>query len=335
MTEQMTALRFYGARDMRAETVDRPSQLGEHDVRVAIGAAGICGSDLHVFQTGAYVTQIPVVMGHEFSGTVLEVGSEVAHLAPGDHVVGDSRVFCGACEYCRRGEGNLCVDIGFLGEVRDGAFAEEMAFRASSLVKINPGVPFHLSALAEPLAVACHALSLAPLDECSRALVIGAGPIGALIHGLLKIKGFSASYITDVSEYRRRAVAEKYPAAVVDPQGPYDLVFETTGAAAVMENLVPKVLGKQGFMVMVGLFEDRPHFDFTQLVELEWRVSGCAAFSTELPEAVKILEEHGPEFEHVVSHRLPLTEGRRAFDILLDPAKEAVKIMFVPSEDQS
>ncbi len=331
MDESMKAIRFHGPDDIRLENLNRSGLTGNDQVRIRIGAAGICGSDLHVYKTGAYVTQVPVIMGHEFAGTILEVGKGVHTFSPGDVVVADSKVICGHCAYCNRGESNLCEDIGFLGEVRDGAFADEIVIEESSLVKIHADVPFHLAALAEPLAVAIHALSKTKIEQHSKALVIGAGPIGALIHCLLKVKGFEQVQISDISGYRQRAIEKVYSGSVVDPQEPYDLVFETTGAAAVVKNVLPIVLQKKSTLIMVGLFSNAVPFDFTQLVEKEWNVHGCAAFSSELKDAAKILEKHWKKFEHVVSHRLPLSDYKLVFDMLLDPRKEAMKIIFTPN----
>jgi (R,R)-butanediol dehydrogenase/meso-butanediol dehydrogenase/diacetyl reductase len=330
MTESMMAVRFHGPKNMSHEEVDRPALTGADQVKIKIEAAGICGSDLHVYETGAYVTQIPVVMGHEFAGIVLEVGQEVHLLSPGDHVVGDSRKTCGVCENCTRGEGNLCGDIGFLGEVRDGAFAEEMVIEESSLVKIDPKVPSHIASLAEPLAVALHAISKTNIDQHTNALVIGAGPMGALIHSMLKIKGLHEAYIADISQYRREVIRKSFPESVVEPQGEYDLVFETTGAATAVKEILPQVLALKGTLIMVGLFKDAVPFGFTQLVEKEWTFRGCAAFASELTDAARILEDHWPQFDSIVSHRLPLSDCQKAFDLLLDPRKEAMKIVFSP-----
>jgi len=327
----MKAIRFHGPNDIRLENLNRSGLTGNDQVRIKIGAAGICGSDLHVYKTGAYVTQVPVIMGHEFAGTILEVGEGVHTFSPGDRVVADSKVICGHCTYCNRGESNLCEDIGFLGEVRDGAFANEIVIEESSLVKIHPDVPFHLAALAEPLAVAIHALSKAKIEQHSKVLVIGAGPIGALIHCLLKVKGFEQAKISDISKYRRQAIEKVYRGSVIDPQQPYDLVFETTGAASVVKNVLSNVLQNKCTLVMVGLFSNAVPFDFTQLVEKEWNVHGCAAFSSELKDAATILEEHWYKFEHIVSHRLLFSDCRLAFDTLLDPRKEAMKIVFMPN----
>jgi len=330
MDELMNAVRFHGVKELRFEQVPRPGRLENEAVRVKVAAAGICGSDLHVYETGAYITDAPKIMGHEFAGTVIEVGTRVENISPGDPVVGDSRVACGRCEFCAEGCPNLCYQIGFLGEVCEGAFAEEIVIDQSALVKIDSAVPLDIAALTEPLAVAIHAFRKAKITGTPRTLVLGAGPIGALIHAVAHLKGLTDVSITDVSAFRRKIVNRAFPDSVTDPEGRYDLIFESTGAAAVIGDVVPNLLNKRGTLVMIGLFNAPVPFDFNQIVENEWDVQGCAAFSSELAEAVGLLETDWPSFKHVISHRLALVEYQKAFDLLLPPEKKAMKILFQP-----
>jgi (R,R)-butanediol dehydrogenase/meso-butanediol dehydrogenase/diacetyl reductase len=360
----MGAVRFHAPRNLRFERVPRPREPRGREAKVRIEAAGICGTDLHVYETGAYVTTVPVTMGHEFSGTVIETGEEVRSLSPGDRVVGDSRVACGECEFCGKGFPNLCASLGFIGEVREGAFAEEILLGEQSLVRIGTSVPLEMAALAEPLAVAIHAFRQAFADPqgpcrpsgtmggstgggptgsaapggtaraCS-ALVLGAGPIGALLYGAARINGLENITVADISRYRRAAMEKAHPGSTADPSAlparKYDLVFETTGSGDVAESLLPRVVKKKGTLVMIGLFRSPPAFNLNALIENEWEVRGCAAFSDELGEAARLLEAHWPVFTHVVSHLLPLREFRGAFDLLLSLEKEAMKVVFQPS----
>ena len=331
MNERMKALRFHAPRDLRLEMVPRPGKPAGNEVKVRVEAAGICGTDLHVFETGAYVTKAPVVMGHEFAGLVLEAGDGVKGLKPGDRVVGDSRSTCGVCDFCRRGHPNLCERLGFIGEVRDGAFAEEILIEEPSLLRIDPSVPAETAALAEPLAVAVHAAGLAGAGTLGRrTLVLGAGPVGALLYEILLLKGLPDILVADRSPYRRGVVERVHPGSTGEPSGRYDIVFETTGSPGVAESLLPRVVQKRGTLVMVGLYRGPVPFDLNALIESEWRVFGCAAFSNELAEAVEILETRWPFFSHVASHFLPLSGYREAFDLLLSPQKNAMKILFQP-----
>ena len=333
MTELMKAVRYHDVKNLQFERVPRPGQPGNRAVKVKVAATGICGSDLHVYQTGAYMTEPPKIMGHEFAGTVMEIGSGVKNLSIGDPVVGDSRVACGRCEFCAGGYPNLCGHIGFLGEVCEGSFAEEIVIDQAALVKIDPNVPFDMAALAEPLAVALHAFSKARITGKPRTLILGAGPIGALVHAVARLNGITDICVIDVSAFRRDAIRQGFPNSVVEPEGQYDLVFESSGAAIVVRDLLPKHLSKKGTLVMIGLFHEPVPFDFNFVVENEWNIRGCAAFSSELPEAVAMLNSHWASFKHVVSHRLPLAEYQKAFDLLLTPEKNAMKILFQPDMD--
>ena len=316
----MKALRFHAPRDLRLEMVPRPGKPSGNEVKVRVEAAGICGTDLHVFETGAYVTKAPVIMGHEFAGRVLEAGDGVKGLKPGDRVVGDSRSTCGVCDFCRGGHPNLCERLGFIGEVRDGAFAEEILIEEPSLLRIDPSVPAGAAALAKEAAP----------SSSRRTLVLGAGPVGALLYEILLLKGLPDIQVSDRSPYRRGVIERVHPGSTDEPSGRYDIVFETTGAPGVAESLLPRVVQKRGTLVMVGLYRGPVPFDLNALIESEWNVLGCAAFSDELVEAVDILETRWPVFSHVASHFLPLAGYREAFDLLLSPQKNAMKILFQP-----
>ncbi len=335
------AVRFLGARRIRWQRVAREPAPGAGRVRVRVLAAGICGSDLHVYETGAYVTKVPVTMGHEYCGEVLEADPGVEGLAPGDRVVGDSRVFCGCCEFCLAGRPNLCAGLGFVGEVCDGAFAEEIVIEAGRLVKISPGVPAAAAALAEPLAVCLHAARLAGEPAAGegapagagagRTLVLGGGPVGALLAAVLHLAGQPPADIAEVSAWRRAALSRFHPGRVLaEPEGAYQRLFDTTGAPAALQRLLPAHLARGGSALILGLFRGPVPFPFTALVESEWRLRGSSAFADELPAAARLLESHWRRLEPAVSHRFPLQEAQAAFDLLLSPKKEALKVLLVP-----
>jgi 2-desacetyl-2-hydroxyethyl bacteriochlorophyllide A dehydrogenase len=330
----MLAARIYKAKDLRVEEALRPEIQSGDQIRVRVSAAGICGSDLHVYQTGAYLTRTPITMGHEFAGQVVEIGTDVRKLQVGDHVVGDSRVWCGSCDYCLQTKYNLCEHLGFLGEVCEGAFTKEIVVAARNLIKIDSRVPGHIAALAEPLAVALHAINQSKAADAKNILILGAGPIGALIHTALQVQGAQDLTVVDISNYRRQAIQALGSGSQITsvPEGSYDLVFETTGASPVLQNLVTKSLRKGGQAILVGLFAQESLFNFTDIVENEWDFKGCACFDTELAAAVNMLERYGDRFDHVVSHQLPVSEAQKGFELLLAPEKAAMKIILNPHE---
>jgi (R,R)-butanediol dehydrogenase/meso-butanediol dehydrogenase/diacetyl reductase len=341
----MEAVRFAGPGDVRWERIPREQAIGAGRVRVRVLAAGICGSDLHVYETGIYVTQIPVTMGHEYCGEVLETGPGVTGLSPGDRVVGDSRVPCGRCSYCAAGMPNLCTSLGYIGEVRDGAFAGEIVIEADRLVKIEASVPPEVAALAEPVAVCLHALGLAgPLaageaappavSPAARVLVLGGGPVGALLATALRVREGLAADVVETAAFRRKVLAGLPVGRVLaEPDGLYELLFDTTGSPGPLQRLLPAHLARHGRAVVLGLFREPFPFDFTALVESEWLLRGCAAFSDELPAAARMLESEWRRFEPAVTHRLPLREAPQAFRMLASPTKEAMKVVLIPEKN--
>lgn len=328
----MIAARIHKAKDLRIEQMTPERIQFPDQVRVKIEAAGICGSDLHVYQTGDYLTRTPITMGHEFSGQVLEIGDNTKNFCVGDHVIGDSRVVCGTCEHCTENLFNLCENLGFLGEVCEGAFTDEIVLSERNLVKIDPRVPAHIGALAEPLAVALHAVNLSRASKAKNCLILGAGPIGALIHTVLKIQDVQDLTITDRSKYRCQVIESlKWGSKVTSlAGGEYDLIFETTGSSTVLREVVPECLGRAGQAILVGLFPKQTTFNFTDVVEHEWDIKGCNCFSDELSIAVALLEKYPDRFEHVVSHKLPVSKVQEAFDLLIAPKKRAMKIILMP-----
>ncbi|NBB83482.1 MAG: alcohol dehydrogenase catalytic domain-containing protein [Alphaproteobacteria bacterium] len=177
----MRAVRLHGIGDLRVEEVADPPAPDGDGVRLAVEAAGICGSDLHNFRTGIWMSRLPSTPGHELVATVEAVGPAVTGLSVGDRVVADSRVPCGTCPACRAGRSYLCPAMGFVGEVNDGGFAPTTVLPEHQVLRLpDPGVPARVAALAEPLAVALHAVNrLAPPAGAACQLPPGDAPRSA------------------------------------------------------------------------------------------------------------------------------------------------------------
>src|SRR5579875_3184935 len=167
----------------RLELVNIPQPVpGTGEVLVRVRACGICGSDVHGYDGSSGRRIPPIVMGHEAAGTVAAVGSAVSDMRDGDRVTFDSTVYCGECEYCRRGEMNLCERREVLGVStpeyrRQGAFAEYVVVPKRVVHPLPANLPFPEAAMVEPLSVAVHAVSLAQVPQNATALVVGAGMI--------------------------------------------------------------------------------------------------------------------------------------------------------------
>ena len=187
--------------------MERPIPTPKADeVLVKLEYVGICGSDMHYYETGAigdYVVKPPFVLGHEPGGTVVEVGSNVKHLKVGDRVALEPGKTCGHCEFCRQGKYNLCPDVVFFASPPvDGVFQEYVAHEAALCFKLPDNVSTLEGALIEPLAVGFHAANQGEAHAGQTAVVMGAGCIGLVSMMALKAEGVSRVYVVDVMQKR-------------------------------------------------------------------------------------------------------------------------------------
>lgn len=290
----MRAVQLFGKGDIRFGAVAAPGDPGPGEALLRIEAAGICGSDIHNFRTGQWLSRMPSIPGHEFCATVTGIGPGTEHLAVGDRVVADSRFWCGACEACRYGRLHLCQSLGFVGEVCDGGFAEQAVLPSRLLLKVGHTLPAAVAATAEPLAVALHAVKrLGPAKE-QTVLVTGCGMIGALAALILSRLGIPDLRIADRNRRRAELVARQTGARIVElDQAAFSGVggvIEATGSTSVLDTVLRHMPGS-GRIALVGIFHGGLEIDPNLLVERELALLGCHAFSTELPEAAAALQD--------------------------------------------
>jgi (R,R)-butanediol dehydrogenase/meso-butanediol dehydrogenase/diacetyl reductase len=296
----MKAVRLHDARDLRVEDIEWPGQPQAGHVIVDIRAAGICGSDIHNFQTGQWISRRPSTAGHEFCGRISAVGEGVDTLAIGDLVAIDSRYYCGRCAACLSGRTNVCESLGFVGEVCDGGFAEQAELPARLVFRHDPALPPALAAMAEPLAVALHAIKRLNAPEGEAVLVIGAGTIGGLCGLALSHLHEGRLLFADMSADRARMVADACNGSVValdkaeirqalsDQRLRY--AIDATGSvSAIAKGL--DVLDGGGALALVGIGHGKLDLDPTTLVEREIALVGCHAYERELEDAIALLPE--------------------------------------------
>ncbi|WP_170868804.1 alcohol dehydrogenase catalytic domain-containing protein, partial [Pseudomonas aeruginosa] len=204
----MKALRWHAARDLRLSELERQApRPGEVELEVAY--CGICGSDLHEYQSGPHSIpqaeahplsgcRAPLTLGHEFCGVVAALGPGVEGLRIGDRVAVEPEYRCGECRYCREGRYNLCESMGFIGLMGDGGFAERARVPAYMLHRLPDAVGFRQAAVLEPAAVALHALRRSSLAPGQRCAVFGLGPIGLLLVMLARLRGIEDIAAVDV-----------------------------------------------------------------------------------------------------------------------------------------
>lgn len=335
----MRAVRLYAARDLRVEEIEAPGVPAPGAVRVRVTAAGICGSDLHNFLTGAWISRVPSVAGHEFAGVVEAVGPGVSALKPGDAVVADSRFACGSCPACRAGRANVCERLGFVGEVCDGGFAETVALPERLLTLIAPTIDPRAAALAEPLAVALHALARLAPEPASPVLIAGCGPIGGLAALVLSRRHDGPVLVADRNAERLArvvAVTGAHPVALdaeavasARAGAPLLAALDATGSSAVIETLAG-LLAPGGRLALVGIGRGSVEIDPTHLVEAEIAILGCHAFRDELAQAAALLPALEADLLALVDETIGLAEVPAAYERLASGRASGLKTIILP-----
>jgi (R,R)-butanediol dehydrogenase/meso-butanediol dehydrogenase/diacetyl reductase len=332
----MKAARLYSAGDLRVEDIAAPGAPGPGEVRIAVRAAGICGSDLHNFRTGQWISRSPSTAGHEFAGVVTDVGQGVAGFAPGDTVVADSRWWCGECEACRAGRPNVCTRLGFVGEVCDGGFAEVVVLPARLVLKHEPTLDPGIAAMAEPLAVALHAVHKQAVPAVEPLLVVGCGTIGGLAALLISRSRGGPLLVSDRNRERAALVAEMTGAMAVDldPASVHAALkgralryaFDATGNAGVLRSVLSLLAGG-GSVALVGISHAPADLDLNLLVEREISLVGCHAFIDELLQAVAMLPALAPALKQLIDAEITIDEVPAAYARLLAGEARGLKTL--------
>lgn len=332
----MKAVRLHDKRDLRVEDIEPPGPPPAGHVTVTVRAAGICGSDLHNYVTGQWISRRPSTAGHEFCGRVAAVGAGVEGLAVGDTVAADSRFWCGECPACRSGRSNICERLGFVGEVCDGGFATKVQLPARLLVRHDPGLDPRVAALAEPLAVALHAVRRLSPRHGEPVLVAGCGTIGGLAAILLSHLHDGPLLVSDLNAERADHVAQLAgarpvaldAAAIADAlaDGRLRYAVDATGSTRAIAALLDLLSGG-GALALVGISHGRIELDPNVLVEREIALVGCHAFADELPEAVAMLPGLAPALTGIVEVLASLDDVPAAYDRLLEGGGRALKTM--------
>lgn len=335
----MQAIRFHGKGDLRLEEIPLPPPPESGCVTLRVRAAGICGSDLHNYRTGQWVSQLPVTPGHEFCGEIIALGAGVEGYALGDRVVVDSRANCGECDYCLRDQGNLCRHMGFVGEVCDGGFAEQSNQPVHRLLKVPHGISDAVAALAEPLGVALRVIARLQAEPGEPVLIAGGGPIGGLAALLLRELDQRPVLLVERNHQRSallHAVAGVTPVAldaglIVETCGGREprYCIEATGSGIVLNQLVHSV-ASGGRIAMVGLFHGDTVVNTNALVEREIELVGCSVFRDEQRQAIELLPRLAAKLEQLITAPIGLADVMAAYDRLQGGDSEKLKTIICP-----
>ncbi|QPQ35087.1 2,3-butanediol dehydrogenase [Lysinibacillus sp. JNUCC-52] len=346
----MKAVRWYKARDIRVENIVEPT-IASGKVKIKVHWAGICGSDLHRYTVGPIFIPVkqlhhdrsdtyPLVMGHEFSGEVVEVGAGVTKVKIGDAVVIEPTLACGECAACRKGKYNICKHLGFHGlSGGGGGFSQYTMVDERMVHKMPEGLSYEQGALVEPAAVALHAVRQSKLKVGDKAAVFGTGPIGLLVIDALRASGASEIYAVELSAERAAKAMELGATAVINPKeedavtrihaltdGGVDVAFEVTGAPDVLQQAIDSTTF-EGETIIVSIWESVASIQPNIIVRSERTVKGVMAYRDVFPSVMELMTKGYFLADKLVTKRIGLddivTEG---FEALLKE-KNHIKIL--------
>lgn len=343
--DKMQALLVYGSGDVRCERIDIP-QCSEDEVLIKVQACGICGSDLPRALDGG-VHFFPIVLGHEFSGDIVKVGSLVESVKVGDRVTAAPLLPCGKCKYCQLGQPAMCEAYSFIGSRKNGAMAEYVAIKAANVVKLADTVEYAAGAMIELITVALHGIDRISFKAGSTAAVFGAGTIGLLTLQCLKALGIGTTYVVDVVA-EKLALAKHLGADFVinglehDPvkfmaeTGQPAVVFETAGSPVTQRQSI-EAAARLGKIVFIGTATknlDLPPQSFEKILRGELEVTGSwMSYSAPYPgyewgTAARYIQEGKIQTAPLITHTFQLEDGVAAFQTMRDRNANAIKVMF-------
>ncbi len=333
----------------KLDIVDLPTPaIAPDEVLIRVAACGICGSDVHGYDGGSGRRIPPVVMGHEAAGTITAVGADVHGYQPGDRVTFDSTVYCGRCEFCLRGEVNLCDNREVLGVScseyrRNGAFAEYVAVPARILYRLPGGFPMQQAALLEAVSVALHGVRVSDLKGGEHALVIGAGMIGLLTAQAAREAGCASVLIADINEDRLAMAREvgipdtlalTGDALIAEVlrrtnQRGVDVVLEAVGRAETVTAAI-ECVRKGGTVTLIGNIQPTVPLPLQRVVTRQIRLQGSCASAGEYDEAIAKLSSGAIKVEPLISAVSPLEDAAAWFKRLHAREPGLVKVVVAP-----
>lgn len=322
----MKAVVFPSEKQIKIAQVDDPS-CGDNDVVIEVTSCGICGTDLHIYK-GEYFSEFPLIPGHEFHGTVAEVGKNVTQYKVGDRVTADPNLYCGKCSRCRNEQSNQCLNLQAVGVTRDGGFAEYVTVPERACYPIPDSLSNEQSAFIEPLACVVYALRRMRVNPADRVLIVGAGPMGLLLVQALRHSGGSLIAVTE-KQPARLQLAKDMGANVAIQAGPnqdaelkqiapegFDIVIDATGVPRVIQKafdyLKPRGQFLQFGVAPIGAtIEIEPY----KIFRYDWTILGSFALCYSFQPAIDWLANGVIDVSQLVSHTVPMSEFETVFNM--------------------
>lgn len=337
----MKASRFLGNKTFAVTDLPTP-HAGPGELVLRNQVCGVCGTDVHIYhgEPGSADVNPPVVLGHEYSGEVVEVGEGVTGFAVGDHVTVDPNIYCGHCAYCQNGKKQLCPSMEAIGVTRDGGFAQYSLIPASQAFKLEPTVPWEAAAMAEPLACCLHGIDLAGIQVGDKVCVVGGGAIGLLMVQLAKLSGASQIVLSEPNEKRRQVGLQLGANAAIDPTRPdaqeafaqvlgggANVVIECVGNVPAVKSAF-QFAGKGATVLLFSVPKvdatfDLPLFD---VYKKELTIKGSFVNPDTHARAVALINSGKVDFGPIITHRFTLDQLPEAIAMQMSDASIKVVV---------
>ena len=337
----MKASRFLGNKTFAVADLPTP-HAGPGELVLRNQVCGVCGTDVHIYhgEPGSADVNPPVVLGHEYSGEVVEVGEGVTGFAVGDHVTVDPNIYCGHCAYCQNGKKQLCPSMEAIGVTRDGGFAQYSRIPASQAFKLEPTVPWEAAAMAEPLACCLHGIDLAGIQVGDKVCVVGGGAIGLLMVQLAKLSGASQIVLSEPNEKRRQVGLQLGANAALDPtrtdaqeafaqvlDGGANVVIECVGNVPAVKSAF-QFAGKGATVLLFSVPKvdatfDLPLFD---VYKKELTIKGSFVNPDTHARAVALINSGKVDFDPIITHRFTLDQLPEAIAMQMSDASIKVVV---------
>jgi L-iditol 2-dehydrogenase len=341
----MKAAVLTGIRQMQVMDVPEPKIENDNDVLLKIEVVGVCGSDVHYYETGrigSQVVQYPFIVGHECSATVKAVGDSVTRVKVGDQVVVEPAVSCHECDQCRQGRENTCFKLRFLGTPGqgDGCLCEYIVMPQESCFPTNGAIRLEQAALCEPFAIGVYSVKQSQISKNAKVAILGAGPIGLSCMAAAQAQSVEAIYMTDKLDYRV-SIAKKAGAvwagnperedivkAILqrEPLG-MDIVYECAGQQETLDEAV-ELLKAGGKLILIGIPRvERVWFSIDKLRRKELSIINVRRQNKCTQKAIDLIAEGSVNIDFMITHRFKLEQTKEAFDMVAGYRDGVVKAL--------
>ncbi|WP_196604258.1 zinc-binding alcohol dehydrogenase family protein [Pectinatus haikarae] len=335
---------------MKAIVIEKPGEINIIDreipnittnqVLIKVKAAGICGSDVHIYHGKNAFATYPRVVGHEFVGEIVKIGKDVKGFQEGDRVAVDPVVSCGECYPCKIGRHNVCRNLQVMGVHMDGGFQEYVAVEYQQLYKLPENIPWEIAATVEPFSIGAQVAHRGRLSASDTVLICGAGPIGLIILQVAKMKGAKVA-ILDIVETRLKKAKELGADKTINGKEKniteaineftngegVNLIYEATGNKNILQTCIRELPSPAGRIVVLGFTTDELSFRQVDIMSRELEIIGTRLNNHRFAEVIEWFKQNRVQQKEIITHTFPFEKAKNAFKLNDEKPEEVFKII--------